>query len=49
MSQAYLDSKGIEYVSAPNGIGVEDFDYDLAWQAVRKNAYTPPDSDTELR
>jgi hypothetical protein len=28
---------------------VKDFDYDLAWEAVRKNAYTPPDRDTELR
>lgn len=30
-------------------IGVKGFDYDLAWQAVRKNAFTPPDRDTELR
>ncbi|WWC62224.1 uncharacterized protein I303_104819 [Kwoniella dejecticola CBS 10117] len=30
-------------------IGVQGFDYDEAWQAVRKNAFTPPDRDTELR
>ncbi|BEI84098.1 hypothetical protein CcaverHIS002_0407020 [Cutaneotrichosporon cavernicola] len=29
--------------------GVPAFDWDLAWEAVRKNAYTPPDRDTELR
>lgn len=30
-------------------LGVKEFDYDLAWEAVRKNAYTPPDQDTVLR
>ncbi|RSH89012.1 hypothetical protein EHS25_002674 [Saitozyma podzolica] len=29
--------------------GVTDFDWTLAWQAVRKDAFTPPDRDTELR
>lgn len=28
--------------------GVKGFDYDLAWQAVRKDAYTPPERDGEL-
>ncbi|KAL1411539.1 hypothetical protein Q8F55_002501 [Vanrija albida] len=28
--------------------GVKGFDYDLAWEAVRKDAFTPPDKDTEL-
>ncbi|WVW84279.1 hypothetical protein I302_106309 [Kwoniella bestiolae CBS 10118] len=30
-------------------VGVTGFDYDEAWRAVRKNAFTPPDRDTELR
>ncbi|WWC88991.1 uncharacterized protein L201_003908 [Kwoniella dendrophila CBS 6074] len=30
-------------------IGIKGFDYREAWQAVRKNAFTPPDRDTELR
>ncbi|WVQ67420.1 uncharacterized protein L199_005616 [Kwoniella botswanensis] len=30
-------------------VGVKGFDYQEAWQAVRKNAFTPPDRDTELR
>ncbi|WVQ79626.1 hypothetical protein IAT38_001726 [Cryptococcus sp. DSM 104549] len=29
--------------------GVTDFDYDLAWEAVRKDAFVPPDQDTELQ
>jgi hypothetical protein len=29
--------------------GFTDFDLQLAWEAVRKNAFTPPDRDTELR
>lgn len=29
--------------------GVTGFDYDLAWKAVRKDAFTPPERDTELR
>lgn len=29
--------------------GVRGFDWDLAWEAVRKDAFTPPDRDTELR
>lgn len=29
--------------------GVKDFDWDLAWEAVRKDAFVPPDRDTELR
>lgn len=29
--------------------GVRDFDWDLAWEAVRKDAFVPPDRDTELR
>lgn len=29
--------------------GVRNFDLDLAWKAVKKNAFTPPDRDTELR
>lgn len=28
--------------------GITGFDYDLAWAAVRKNAFTPPARDTEL-
>jgi len=28
--------------------GIKGFDYDLAWEAVKKNAFTPPDRDTEL-
>jgi hypothetical protein len=31
------------------GLGVKGFDHALAWEAVRKNAFTPPDRDTELR
>ncbi|WRT66686.1 uncharacterized protein IL334_003646 [Kwoniella shivajii] len=30
-------------------IGVKGFDYNEAWGAVRKNAFTPPERDTELR
>lgn len=29
--------------------GVKGIDYDLAWEAVQKNAFCPPDRDTELR
>ena len=29
--------------------GVKGFDWDKAWQAVRKDAFQPPDRDTELR
>lgn len=29
--------------------GVKGFDWDLAWEAVRKNAFVPPDRDPELR
>lgn len=29
--------------------GVKGFDWDVAWEAVHKNTYTPPDRDTELR
>ncbi|GMK53915.1 hypothetical protein CspeluHIS016_0105010 [Cutaneotrichosporon spelunceum] len=29
--------------------GVRTFDWEMAWAAVRKNAYTPPERDTELR
>lgn len=29
--------------------GVRGFNYDLAWQAVKKDAFTPPDRDTELK
>lgn len=29
--------------------GVRNFDVNLAWQAVKKNAFTPPDRDTELQ
>ncbi|KAL7422033.1 hypothetical protein Q5752_003806 [Cryptotrichosporon argae] len=28
--------------------GIKDFDWDLAWEAVRKDAYVPPDRDTKL-
>ncbi|EIW72522.1 hypothetical protein TREMEDRAFT_26302 [Tremella mesenterica DSM 1558] len=28
--------------------GVKDFDWNLAWEAVKKNAFTPPERDTEL-
>ena len=29
--------------------GVKDFDWTLAWEAVRKDAFTPPERDTEVR
>ncbi|WWD16987.1 hypothetical protein CI109_101423 [Kwoniella shandongensis] len=29
--------------------GVKDFDWDLAWEAVKKDAFVPPDRDTELQ
>jgi putative alpha-1,2-mannosidase len=29
--------------------GIKDFDWQLAWEAVKKDAMTPPDDDTKLR
>ncbi|WWC69881.1 uncharacterized protein I206_103824 [Kwoniella pini CBS 10737] len=36
-------------ISQAMKIGIQGFDYAEAWQAVRKNAFTPPDRDTQLR
>lgn len=44
MVGTHADSVVAQAMSA----GLKGFDYDLAWKAVRQDAFTPPDRDTEL-
>ena len=45
MVGTYSDSIIAQAIKA----GVQGVDWDLAWEAVKKDAFTPPDRDTELR
>lgn len=44
-----VGTHGDAIIAQAMNAGVKGFDWDLAWQAVRKDAFTPPDRDAELR